>query len=295
MVRAAPIAALLSTFALLSCANDEVPPTQLMLVVDTDIAELNEIAFDVSDPRDTLETGSIPVDIADAPFTMAVLREKGSLGPLTARAIGYAKKRPLVERSAVVSFSPGKTLTVVLHLVQSCRGKNCEDDDETCTERGCELADAGTLSEWDGTPPTLEAALDAGSPRPDASQPGPDAGPPADGAAPQEAGADAAEPDAGGAVWTRCGFAEVDINSDVGHCGRCNNVCRVTGPGRQHVVAACVAGACGVSCEHLWGDCDGDDKNGCENWMSYDAENCGGCGLTCQPEEYCWLGECLVR
>lgn len=293
MVRVASIAMLLSAALSLGCAGEDVVArTELVLVADTDIAQLDQIEFDVRQGERTSGSGKTAVEIGDAPFTMVVVREEGSLGPLTARAIGYQGDVALVERSAVVSFSPGKTLTVVLHLVQSCVGSQCNAD-ETCTERGCEARDVGALAPWAGSAPRLGDELDAGV---FVQEAGSDAAPDLDGAVP-EAGEDASEDvgAAGDPVWMNCGGGEVDISSDVNHCGRCDRVCRATPGSGSNVMPACVDGKCGVACQELWGDCDGDSQNGCENWLAYDSENCGACGLTCPAEEYCWVGECRLR
>jgi hypothetical protein len=280
MVRAVLVTACLSSTLLLGCAGDDVNTrTQLMLVADTDIADLNQIAFDVREDTRTRTSGRIAVASSDAPFTMAVLREEGSLGPLVVSARGYRGDTPLVERSALVSFTPGKTLTVVLHLVQSCVTLQC-DNDETCTERGCQLPDAGTPTPWNGTAPTLGDGLDASMPGSDA---GPDAGQPSDAGEGSDAN------------WMQCGLRTVDLNSDLDHCGRCNRPCRLTASGASNTVAACVEGVCGSACRPLWGDCDGDERNGCENSLALDSENCGACGMTCASEDYCWAGDCRPR
>jgi hypothetical protein len=280
MVRAVLVTACLSSTLLLGCAGDDVNTrTQLMLVADTDIADLNQIAFDVREDTRIRTSGRIAVASSDAPFTMAVLREEGSLGPLVVSARGYRGDTPLVERSALVSFTPGKTLTVVLHLVQSCVTLQC-DNDETCTERGCQLPDAGTPTPWNGTAPTLGDGLDASMPGSDA---GPDAGQPSDAGEGSDAN------------WMQCGLRTVDLNSDLDHCGRCNRPCRLTGVSANNIMAACVAGVCGSACRALWGDCDGDERNGCENSLALDSENCGACGMTCTSEDYCWGGMCRPR
>lgn len=280
MVRAVLVTAGLSLALLLGCAGEEVNArTQLMLVADTDIADLNQIEFEVREdlPEDARvrKSEKITVESSDAPFTMAVLREQGSLGPLIVSARGFRGSTLLVERNALVSFTPGKTLTVVLHLVQSCVDLQCAGG-ETCTERGCEPPDANVPAPWNGTAPTLENALDAGVPGTDA-------------------GADAGQPDASDANWMQCGARLVDVNSDLDHCGRCNKPCRVTPSSGSNVVATCSEGVCGTACRPLWGDCDGDARNGCENSMAVDSENCGACGMTCASEDYCWGGTCRPR
>jgi hypothetical protein len=280
MVRAVLIATLVGSTLALGCAGDEVSPrTQLMLVADTDIEELNQIKFTVSEGNRERTSGTQAVNLQDAPFTMAVLREEGSLGPLSVSAAGYQGDRLLLERKATVSFVRGKTLTVVLHLVRSCvdRRPDCAQD-MTCTENGCAAPDAAELAPWDGAPPRIGDVMDAGTPDPDAAT-------------------DAANTDAAGDPnWMQCGGRMVDVNTELDHCGRCNRSCR-SGSANEgsNTLPACIAGACASTCRPLWGDCDGAKGNGCEKTLAGDSENCGACGMTCEVEDYCWAGVCRPR
>jgi hypothetical protein len=274
MVKAVFSATLGCLIALLGCAEDKVVPrTQLMLVADTDIALIDRIAFQVSGAGQS-KMSEDDVDGADAPFTMNVLRESGPLGPVTVSARAYRGDRLVVERSAVVSFVPGKTLMVPLHLVQSCAGRQCGDG-MVCTEEGCQPAelDSDTLAIWNGTPPRLGEAEDAGTF--DADTLVADAGAALD-AAPNPA---------------QCSGRSVDLNSDLDHCGGCGRPCRSTSG--QNTVPACVEGSCTVACRPLWDDCDQDRANGCEEYLGADEENCGACGMQCASSEYCsLLGSC---
>jgi hypothetical protein len=49
-----------------------------------------------------------------------------------------------------------------------------------------------------------------------------------------------------------------------------------------HAVPRCAAGHCAVrECEHLYGDCDGDQANGCEMLLNT-MDDCGACGEVCE-------------
>ena len=104
MVRAVWIAAFGCALGLLGCAEDEVVPrTQLMLVADTDLTTLDGIEFEIRQ-GDTFErSGKISISAADAPYTMAVLHESRSLGPVQITATAYRGLLTLVSASTFVA------------------------------------------------------------------------------------------------------------------------------------------------------------------------------------------------
>ncbi|MBI5514104.1 MAG: hypothetical protein HY909_10075 [Deltaproteobacteria bacterium] len=89
------------------------------------------------------------------------------------------------------------------------------------------------------------------------------------------------------------GYADCDGNgangceaataTDDAHCGRCGSAC---GP-RPNGTSRCAGGRCAVTCNGGFGDCDGDEANGCEASLATDPAHCGGCGL--RPAEACNL------
>ena len=77
-----------------------------------------------------------------------------------------------------------------------------------------------------------------------------------------------------------CGAECVDLNDDADNCGACGMKCM--GGHVEH--ALCLSGTCSYdTCTNGWSDCDGDVSNGCEQPTSSDVDNCGGCGIVCQP------------
>jgi len=144
--------------------------------------------------------------------------------------------------------------------------------ERTCTERGCESSqlDEADLDEWSGDAPEL------GTSQPDAG----DAG------VAHDASQDAAVSTTG---LVACGAdLRVDLSSNTAHCGECQNACKIGG---RNTVATCVAGACSVECRPLYGDCDGNESNGCEQSLAL-SSSCGACGLMCGAGSACSMGVC---
>src|SRR5262249_33100026 len=57
---------------------------------------------------------------------------------------------------------------------------------------------------------------------------------------------------------------------------------------------SCGAGACIISCERGFGDCDSKlCENGCETDLLADPLNCGGCGIACAANQDCVDGTCI--
>jgi hypothetical protein len=263
----------------LGCANDKKPGTELMLVADTDISDLDTIRFEVSDSEANKSEQAAPRADGE-PLTLGVVLEKSSLGPVTVSAIGIRGGRTVVERNAVVSFVPGKTLVVELHLLASCESKRCLTN-QTCTEYGCSSNQLGAdqLSEWTGSAPSLGDTLLTDAGRTDASGINGDAGSTSDGGSEAD----------GASGLTTCGLETgIDLTSDVNHCGDCKTVCKSSG---RNLVAVCVASECTEECRLLYGDCDGNASNGCEQSLIV-STHCGMCGMRCATGTSCQLGTC---
>ncbi len=76
---------------------------------------------------------------------------------------------------------------------------------------------------------------------------------------------------------TCCDGACVDTRSNTASCGACGALCAAT----PQATAQCSSGACRVTCNAGFSDCDGDASNGCETATSVDPNNCGACGNIC--------------
>lgn len=73
------------------------------------------------------------------------------------------------------------------------------------------------------------------------------------------------------------------------NCETCGDVC--TAP--AHATGVCEPGGCDFICSGLWDDCNGNPADGCEQDVSDDDFNCGGCGISCYGGT-CTNGVCSV-
>ncbi|MBI5534497.1 MAG: hypothetical protein HY898_17360 [Deltaproteobacteria bacterium] len=85
---------------------------------------------------------------------------------------------------------------------------------------------------------------------------------------------------------------EIDITSDVTHCGACPNVCNsING------TPSCSGGTCSLTCNSGWGNCDGQLNNGCEINLNGDITHCGNCATACSSVNgtpSCNNGNCAI-
>ncbi|MBW1809880.1 MAG: hypothetical protein JRJ87_16915 [Deltaproteobacteria bacterium] len=98
-------------------------------------------------------------------------------------------------------------------------------------------------------------------------------------------------------LWDDCNSNDPDgcetSLETLSDCGVCNTPCS-----RAHATANCGGGSCHIgSCDALWGDCDSNDPNGCEEDLTT-LSDCGGCGATCSlvhANETCATGQCRIQ
>lgn len=74
---------------------------------------------------------------------------------------------------------------------------------------------------------------------------------------------------------------EVNLRTAVTNCGTCGRAC--AGSGRSQTQPVCDSGSCVTRCVPYWGDCDGNEANGCEVYLCAAPMNCGRCGHACTP------------
>jgi len=157
----------LSLLALLSSCegSSTLPRTQLVLVVDTDIAELDEVTFLVTSPTGKAQTARGAI-VPGAPAFVVMAHQSGAtLGPYQVSVEGLAAGNALIRRVASLSFVAGRTRAALFHLVRACQDVVCRPELVCAHAQGCRVAalDPGELVPWYGKPPRLSAEVDAGT------------------------------------------------------------------------------------------------------------------------------------
>jgi hypothetical protein len=82
---------------------------------------------------------------------------------------------------------------------------------------------------------------------------------------------------------------ETNLRDDPDNCGSCSNVCGT----RANATTSCTAGACRLSCNSGWGDCNMLAADGCEVDLLAADHNCGRCGNACLSGTHCASGACV--
>lgn len=81
----------------------------------------------------------------------------------------------------------------------------------------------------------------------------------------------------GGASVHLCGMSCVDTDSDPLNCNMCGTAC----PARPQAAPICASGACDISCDMNYGDCNMMQSDGCERALLTDVDYCGNCMTSC--------------
>ncbi|MBI5536118.1 MAG: hypothetical protein HY898_25580 [Deltaproteobacteria bacterium] len=95
---------------------------------------------------------------------------------------------------------------------------------------------------------------------------------------------------ASGATSNGC---EISIASDPGNCGSCYFACNGT-----NGTPTCSGGACGITCNGGYTNCDGNVSNGCEINTGGDVAHCGSCTKVCNSNNgtaTCNSGSCGIN
>lgn len=144
----------------LGCAP---PPTQLVVVVDTDLdvpAEIDGVRITVTRPDASRETESLDLEDRSAlPLTLAVIADGDALGPIDVVAEGLLDGATVLSRAARATLVRGESRMLVMHLVRSCVGRTCVPATLSCSEDGCVGREVRDLPPWTGTPPGLDAGV----------------------------------------------------------------------------------------------------------------------------------------
>ncbi len=82
---------------------------------------------------------------------------------------------------------------------------------------------------------------------------------------------------------------ETNLSSSAANCGSCGNACYF-----PNTIERCALSTCFFdSCETNWGNCNGQQTDGCETSLVANPSHCGGCGLVCQQGQTCTGGACV--
>ena len=163
--------ALTALTALLASACEG--PTQLLVVVDSDIPGLAGVRADASAP-DVLDSATFDVETTGLPFSFGVDRGPAPTDELHLHLVGLGDGAQ-VERTVSTRFLTGRVLRLEIELEPACVGiePSCEESGLTCVGGVCvsQPIDPSTLPE--GAPDITPEFRDAGPPG--------DAGTPSDG------------------------------------------------------------------------------------------------------------------
>ena len=156
-LRASLLTALVGT-SMLACS--EQPRTEVVVVVDTDMAvpdQIDRIALLVTGPDGREERADAVLGDGQAPLprTLGLLHRGGAFGPFRAVATAYLGDEARLTRHAEFDFQEKQTVVLIMHLLDACQGRDCGA--QTCTERGCSSVriSAESMLPWTGAPPRL--------------------------------------------------------------------------------------------------------------------------------------------
>jgi len=83
---------------------------------------------------------------------------------------------------------------------------------------------------------------------------------------------------------------EAELNGDTANCSACGAACDAT-----NGTPACITGACSLTCDTGFDDCDGDVTSGCETDTQIDTAHCGACRNPCGGvSDTCCSGGCFA-
>ncbi len=285
----------------IACGTETTPRTELVVVVDSDLAAPSEIdRVSVSVRREngtTMSEESSSVGGGDQrglPKTVTLLHTGGTLGPL--RVIARASKDgdDVVTQAARISFQRGKRLMLRMTLVRACMpSRRACSAAETCIEGACsELDRDDQLTPWEaldgGFLPISDAAIAVPDATVDAAMRDAEGDATDDDGGREDAGEDAGQ-DSGPACVPDdevCNGRDddCDMNVDEGttfstveHCGTCGHACPTNLINARSV---CVDGECEIECATQTKDCDGDVTPGCETNLTSPTD-CGDCDVAC--------------
>jgi hypothetical protein len=313
---ARPSLALLLTPLLALAAACADPPTEIVLVVDTGLAvpaELDAITIDVTGPTGmerkiaTLGPGGTAL-----PLTLGLTRAEGAaLSPIGIVVIGQRGGAEIIRRVVSTDFVEGESRLLRVVLVAECLAPRDCGAGNTCSEAGCipERIRGGTLPPFAAVPrrfdggsgvvercngvdddgdTMIDEGFDLQSETQNCGACGNDCS--------TKPGVVGARCERGACVIQGCAAnrgdcdmdaengCEVDLLTDVDHCGSCIGACQAL-----NGAPTCSGGTCSIDCTPGFADCDASPASGCEANLS-DLNSCGRCANRCDMR--CGAGYC---
>ena len=121
------------------CGGDEVPATEIVLTIVSDLSvpgEIDRLSIDIAG---LVEATSASADLTTKglPRTLGIAHDGGPLGPITITAAAWLGPSKVVERVAAVSFLRNKSLSLTIALSSACVSVAC-DNGKTCVDGACE-------------------------------------------------------------------------------------------------------------------------------------------------------------
>lgn len=165
----------------LGCAT----PTEIVMVVDSDLRPMEELrTVEVSVGTGTAEAETRRFDLADTdlPLSLSAASSDGSAQPVHIAVDGLDDSggAPIVQWDATLSFVPGRSLRLDIPLARSCSyGEElCGGASETCSDGACVPREVDTETLADAPSGETPRLFDGPSTPADAGRDaGPDAGP----------------------------------------------------------------------------------------------------------------------
>ncbi len=138
--------------------------TEIVLVVDTDIAAADTFRVTAVHPDGHSDQSMANLTTKAPPRTLVLLRRSGPLGPVHLTVEALSEGRSVVSVAREVAFEEGRSLRLDVFLPEGCRTAGCVSS-QTCGNDGTCRSPIVPTCEYDGTCVDADGgARDAGSP-----------------------------------------------------------------------------------------------------------------------------------
>jgi len=309
------LALLLAPLLALAAACGD-PPTEIVLVVDTGLAvpaELDAVTIDITGPtRMERKIAMLGPGGTALPLTLGLTRAEGAaLSPIGIVVIGQRGGAEIIRRVVSTDFVEGESRLLRVVLVAECLAPRDCGAGNTCSEAGCipERIRGGTLPPFAAVPrrfdggsgvvercngvdddgdTMVDEGFDLQNETQNCGMCGNDCS--------MKTGVVGARCEMGACVIEGCApnrgdcdtnaenGCEVDLLTDVDHCGSCIGACQAL-----NGEPTCSGGTCSIVCTPGFADCDASPASGCESSLA-SLESCGRCANRCDMR--CGAGYC---